>query len=679
MSGAALPPSLPWIRARNDRVAAASPAACRLLGFCPGDLDGVPLREIVAEWAVRGEADFGLTRLRRADGRFAFVGLFPLDGWGADGRVMVLADFTRAAIEAVVSATVADLQNVQASDAASAAAEALGVLSRRGWLECGCIGLYEPETQAVRVVAGLPTLEAWCDSSQELHEAWRRLRREAWACVGGVVDGCACAVAVPLRKPGASVPMGVLCVHPPWFLMTGGELWECVAVAVGDLLRRGLARQREAITRGAAEGAISALAQQSRAVEAVCGAVGRVDLLAPPSQVFEDVMRAVRQVVPFERAGLVQRGPEPGTFYVRARFAPGLDTIVPIGTVLRDPNSPIMQALITGQLVVSDLRPESESGYLQRLYEAGAVHWACVPARVGGRIVGAIAVCRHRGRPRFQPHELRLLSVAATAIGLSIVVGPSGAGMAERFAQPRAWNVLIEAERMKVTMELVRGMCHVFGNKLAVAMGRLEQAMSRRQGDGQELRGVLEALKAAAEVLHRLRQYTSRADSGRVVRVDAGEVIEEAVEEARQRWQRQFGVGAAAYEVEVDVQGRAIVNGDPDALRDALAALLDNAAEAMPLGGRIEISAVRHKGWVRILVRDHGIGMAQHILAHATEPFYSAKGAAASGLGLSAVDGIVARHNGVLLLCSRPNAGTCVAIYLPAAGGASRAREGEQK
>jgi CheY-like chemotaxis protein len=70
---------------------------------------------------------------------------------------------------------------------------------------------------------------------------------------------------------------------------------------------------------------------------------------------------------------------------------------------------------------------------------------------------------------------------------------------------------------------------------------------------------------------------------------------------------------------------------------------------------------------VRIVVEDDGAGMTPDVLDRAFEPFFTTKPIGrGSGLGLSIVHGIVAKHRGLVLASSRIGAGTRFEVYLPA-------------
>jgi CheY-like chemotaxis protein len=71
--------------------------------------------------------------------------------------------------------------------------------------------------------------------------------------------------------------------------------------------------------------------------------------------------------------------------------------------------------------------------------------------------------------------------------------------------------------------------------------------------------------------------------------------------------------------------------------------------------------------YIRIGVKDTGVGMPPAVLERAREPFFTTKGAGGSGLGLSQVEGAVRRYGGTMQVSSTPGLGTEVALLLPRA------------
>jgi PAS domain S-box-containing protein len=98
-----------------------------------------------------------------------------------------------------------------------------------------------------------------------------------------------------------------------------------------------------------------------------------------------------------------------------------------------------------------------------------------------------------------------------------------------------------------------------------------------------------------------------------------------------------------------------LINGDEDKLGDALLNVLDNAIEAMPHGGRLEIKAYPCEDSVCIDVIDTGVGIAENFnafdLFSSTKPY-------GIGLGLFIAQQIVLAHDGAITYASAPGQGT---------------------
>jgi len=70
--------------------------------------------------------------------------------------------------------------------------------------------------------------------------------------------------------------------------------------------------------------------------------------------------------------------------------------------------------------------------------------------------------------------------------------------------------------------------------------------------------------------------------------------------------------------------------------------------------------------YVKISVKDSGIGMAKDVQAHVFEPFFTTKTiGSGTGLGLASAFGIVKNHLGIIDFVSRPMKGTTFFVYLP--------------
>lgn len=106
--------------------------------------------------------------------------------------------------------------------------------------------------------------------------------------------------------------------------------------------------------------------------------------------------------------------------------------------------------------------------------------------------------------------------------------------------------------------------------------------------------------------------------------------------------------------------------------------LMINAQQAMPQGGTVRIVTqninltgdagvpLKAGPYVKISVRDHGVGIPRQHLHRIFDPFFSTK-ESSSGLGLATSYSIIQKHHGYLTVESQEGVGTTFYIYLPAA------------
>ncbi|MFQ5746965.1 MAG: sensor histidine kinase [Gemmatimonadota bacterium] len=118
------------------------------------------------------------------------------------------------------------------------------------------------------------------------------------------------------------------------------------------------------------------------------------------------------------------------------------------------------------------------------------------------------------------------------------------------------------------------------------------------------------------------------------------------------------------------VDENAEVHADPDALRQILRNLLDNALRYAPGGSGVEVRASRVPGGSRIEVRDAGPGIPGAHVRRVFERFYRvdaarSRAAGGTGLGLSIVKHLVAAHGGEVGIDSELGEGTTVWLTLP--------------
>jgi two-component system NtrC family sensor kinase len=112
--------------------------------------------------------------------------------------------------------------------------------------------------------------------------------------------------------------------------------------------------------------------------------------------------------------------------------------------------------------------------------------------------------------------------------------------------------------------------------------------------------------------------------------------------------------------------GDDIIQCDAGEIQQVLVALLVNATEATSLGGIIIVKTDYRSeaDRIRLVVADNGKGIPPDILPNIFEPFISTKDRS-TGLGLSVVYGIIAKHSGTIDVKTQVDHGTAFTVVLP--------------
>jgi two-component system cell cycle sensor histidine kinase/response regulator CckA len=237
---------------------------------------------------------------------------------------------------------------------------------------------------------------------------------------------------------------------------------------------------------------------------------------------------------------------------------------------------------------------------------------------------------------------------------------------------------LRQAQRLQSVGKLAGGMAHEVNNMMTVVIGSASFALGELDPGSavyNDIQEIIGAANRATEVTRQLLAY-SRQQVLRPTVLDVNEVIEQLTGTL----ERLLGTDRQLIVRPSPEQAR--VRADRTQIDQVLINLAANARDATTAGGviSIEVDAVEFDGaggepqgaegaagdFVRIAVKDDGIGMSADVLARVFEPFFTTKPlGAGTGLGLSMVYGIVNQSGGFARIDSTPGLGTMVAVYLP--------------
>jgi signal transduction histidine kinase/CheY-like chemotaxis protein len=227
------------------------------------------------------------------------------------------------------------------------------------------------------------------------------------------------------------------------------------------------------------------------------------------------------------------------------------------------------------------------------------------------------------------------------------------------------------AERLESLGLLAGGIAHDFNNLLAGVFGYIGLAREY----GRENINVKDSLDKAMLVFGQAKALTQQlltfSKGGSPVRklASIGDLL---------RDMSTFVLAGSGVKPEISIpQDLWACEVDIGQLSEVINNLLINAQQAMPNGGTIDIAAENHTvhghsllplangRYVRISIKDHGVGIPQDQLNRIFDPFYSTK-QKGSGLGLTIAYSIIKKHNGHIEIFSEAGAGTEARIYLPA-------------
>jgi signal transduction histidine kinase len=230
----------------------------------------------------------------------------------------------------------------------------------------------------------------------------------------------------------------------------------------------------------------------------------------------------------------------------------------------------------------------------------------------------------------------------------------------------RSERELLAAERMSTLGRFTSGITHNIRNSLTVMMNLLE-IVQQSPGELAVLRAAQTAFGSLDALLRLVSDVNAlaRGELGSAKRsvVETGAFVEQTLALFRlEAAGRDRGV-----KVLIDEEAR-VLRFDPLRVRQALLALLRNAAEASAARAPIEVGVTleTRDGHARFEIRDRGHGMAGSLAEDASRPFGEPHQTPTVGLGigLELVRVVAAAHGGRLLVVSSRGRGTTAQLTL---------------
>jgi two-component system cell cycle sensor histidine kinase/response regulator CckA len=230
---------------------------------------------------------------------------------------------------------------------------------------------------------------------------------------------------------------------------------------------------------------------------------------------------------------------------------------------------------------------------------------------------------------------------------------------------------------MEAVGQLAGGIAHDFNNLLTVICGYSSAALFELPAGDPVRKDIEEVLGAGERAAALTRQLL--AFSRKQVLAPQPLDLNAVVHRSEKMLRRLIGENVELVVVYGDKLG--VLTADPGQLDQVILNLAVNARDAIPQVGTLTIETanavlderyarehigVRAGAYVRLTVRDTGVGMSSELEARIFEPFFTTKAQGkGTGLGLSTVYGIVQQSGGHITVASVLGKGTTFDVYLP--------------
>jgi two-component system NtrC family sensor kinase len=222
---------------------------------------------------------------------------------------------------------------------------------------------------------------------------------------------------------------------------------------------------------------------------------------------------------------------------------------------------------------------------------------------------------------------------------------------------------LIQSEKLAATGQLTAGIVHDVKNPLAVIKGlaeELQEEVLLSTEATEQLKSIRDNANRANQIVTDLLKFAREATP-----VMKRQNICETVRTATRL--TDYLARKGKVEVISDIPTDSVmVTYDSAQIEQVLVNLIQNAIQAMPNGGKLNILLKREEKGISIRVQDEGIGIPDENIRRIFDPFFTTKPEGeGTGLGLSVSYGIVSKHRGGIDVKSKQDKGSTFTIKLP--------------
>jgi signal transduction histidine kinase/CheY-like chemotaxis protein len=234
-------------------------------------------------------------------------------------------------------------------------------------------------------------------------------------------------------------------------------------------------------------------------------------------------------------------------------------------------------------------------------------------------------------------------------------------------------------QKLDCALQLTRSVALDFNNALTSILGHVSLLLSKTESGNPWRSSLVEIEKSASKAAEIANDLAAFSRQEKDVRVQVAGNLNLLLERTVEMFQ---GTMQSSIAISRQLERKLFTaNFDEAKMLQALVKIFENAVESIKGDGKINVQTrnlelteatqdrtarLNAGNYVCVEISDTGSGIADDVMPHIFEPFFSTKGARHRGLGLAWVYGIVTNHGGGVAVSSQPDIGTTVRLYLPA-------------
>jgi two-component system, NtrC family, sensor histidine kinase HydH len=330
-----------------------------------------------------------------------------------------------------------------------------------------------------------------------------------------------------------------------------------------------------------------------------------------------------------------------------------------------------LEGKITSKLVQRGSLFEISLGFPKfvRLYTYAPLRWEPQLSRITGPVLGVVEIVQDLSGDYQTIFKFQILVVITCTVIMGalfvvlVFVVKRGEGIIQKRAMERLRlkERLSRAERLSSLGEMAAGISHEIRNPLGIIRSSAE-LLKKKVTKIDPSNTIPDIIVEEANRLNRIITdfiNFAKPRSPNLSPCHIQEIIEKnitflsmQIEEKGYRIQQNYP------------DSLPMIQADAALLYQSFLNILINAMQAMPDGGRIDISISADDRIVTIKFEDEGQGIPDDVLDKIWDPFFTTK-EMGTGLGLGVVKNIIESHGGSIQIQNRPSGGAVVIVELP--------------